>query len=332
MTERTIKDYFLLSAKGLAMGAADVVPGVSGGTIAFITGIYEELLTSISNINLAALKVLKNDGVKKFWLHVNGWFFVALLGGIAVSFLGLAKAVTFLMHHHPVGLWSFFFGLVAASIIYVGKQVKEKDTKAIIGFVAGAGLAYWITILPPFVGSDSLILLFFAGMIAICAMILPGISGSFILLILGAYQTIMTAVADRNLVIIAVVVAGCAVGLLSFSRVLKWLFAKYESLTIAVLTGFLLGSLNKLWPWKHVTEIFVKHAGEPKEEVVSLVEHNVLPGSYDLMLVEGGEIIGYKSADSQLLLAVGCMLFGFVLIFGIEFIAKKLQKDKNPSA
>lgn len=331
MSKRSIKDYLLLSAKGLGMGAADVVPGVSGGTVAFITGIYEELLTSISNINLKALKVLKKDGVKDFWMHINGNFFVALFLGIGISLASLAKVTTYLMEEQPVALWSFFFGLVAASIFYVGKQVKEKDAKAFIGFVLGAGTAYWITILPPFVGSDSLVLLFFAGMIAICAMILPGISGSFILLILGAYQTIMTAIDSLDLVVLAVVAAGCVVGLLSFSRVLKWLFEKYESVTIAVLTGFLLGSLNKLWPWKHVESIFVKHAGEPKEEVVSLVEKNVLPGSFDNMLIEGQEIVGYESADPQVAIAAACMAVGFALIFGIEFIANKFKSDKPVS-
>lgn len=329
MSKRTIKDYLLISAKGLGMGAADVVPGVSGGTVAFITGIYEELLTSISNINLEAFKVLKNEGLKAFWKHVNGWFFVALLAGIGVSVATLAKAATYLMKNEPVALWSFFFGLVAASIFYVGKQVKEKDLKAIFGFIVGAGIAYYITVLPPLVGSDSLVLLFFAGMIAICAMILPGISGSFILLILGAYQTIMVAIDDKDFVVIAVVGAGAVVGLLSFTRALKWLFEKFESVTIAVLTGFLLGSLNKLWPWKHVEEIFVKHAGEPKEEIVSLVEHNVLPANFDKMIVEGGEIVGYEAADPQVVVAAICAIAGFALIFGIEFVAKKLQGNKT---
>lgn len=332
MSKRTIKDYLLISAKGLGMGAADVVPGVSGGTVAFITGIYEELLTSISNINLEAFKVLKNEGIKAFWKHVNGWFFVALLAGIGISVATLAKAATYLMKNEPVALWSFFFGLVAASIFYVGKQVKEKDLKAIFGFMVGAGIAYYITVLPPLVGSDSLVLLFFAGMIAICAMILPGISGSFILLILGAYQTIMVAIDDKDFVVIAVVGAGAVVGLLSFTRALKWLFDKFESVTIAVLTGFLLGSLNKLWPWKHIEEIFVKHAGEPKEEIVSLVEHNVLPANFDKMIVEGGEIVRYEAADPQVAVAAVCAIGGFVLIFGIEFVAKKLQGNKTGEA
>lgn len=313
------------------MGAADVVPGVSGGTVAFITGIYEELLTSISNINLKALKVLKDDGVKAFWTHVNGWFFVSLLLGIGVSVVSLAKVANYLMDNHPVPLWSFFFGLVAASIFYVGKQVKERDAKAVVAFIVGTAIAFGVTMLPPLVGSDSLGLLFLAGMIAICAMILPGISGSFILLILGAYQTIMAAIDDKDFVIIGVVGAGAVVGLLSFSRALKWLFEKFESITIALLTGFLLGSLNKLWPWKHVEKIFVKHAGEPKEEIVSLVEKNVMPGSFDTMIIEGQEIVGYEAADPQVAMAAICAVVGFALIFGIEFAAKKLGANTKES-
>lgn len=324
MSNRTIKDYLLVSAKGLGMGAADVVPGVSGGTVAFITGIYEELLTSISNINLKAIKVLNDEGVKAFWKYVNGWFFVSLLVGIAASFLSLAKLAKYLMVHEPIALWSFFFGLVAASIFYVGKEVKNKDAKAGIGFVIGAAIAYYITILPPFVGgSDSLLMLFFAGMIAICAMILPGISGSFILLILGAYQTIITAIDDKDFKIIAVVAAGAGIGLLAFSRGLKWLFDKYESVTIAVLTGFLLGSLNKLWPWKHVSDVYVKHAGEPKEEIVNLVENNVLPAKYQTFELVEDKLV-YSDADPQIAIAIICALIGFALIFGIEFAAKKL--------
>lgn len=329
MSKRTIKDYLLITAKGLGMGAADVVPGVSGGTVAFITGIYEELLTSISSINLKALKVLKNDGIKAAWNHVNGWFFVALLSGIAVSFVSLAKVAKYLMVHEPIALWSFFFGLVTASIFYVGKEVKDKDLKAGVGFIIGTAIAYYITILPPLVGgSESTVMMFFAGMIAICAMILPGISGSFILLILGAYQTLMTAIDQVNLVVIGVFAAGAAGGLLSFSRALKWLFNKYESLTIAVLSGFLLGSLNKLWPWKHVEEVFIKHAGEANEEIVPLIENNVMPSGYQSFEVTN-DGLNYIDADPQVAIAIVSAIVGFALIFGIEFAAKKLGGKKE---
>lgn len=173
MEKRTLKDYLLISAKGIGMGAADVVPGVSGGTIAFITGIYEELLSSISNINLQALKVLKKDGLLAAWNHVNGSFFLALLTGIGISVASLAKLITYLMEHHAIGLWSFFFGLVAASIVYVGKQVEKWNISTVLGFVVGAAIAFVVTILPPMGKTDQTWFIFVSGMIAICAMILP---------------------------------------------------------------------------------------------------------------------------------------------------------------
>lgn len=322
--DKSLKDYGLLSLKGMAMGAADVVPGVSGGTIAFITGIYEELLDTISSVNLAALKKLKSEGVKSFWKHINGNFLVALFAGIAISFLTLAKLATYLMEHAPVQLWAFFFGLVAASIFYVGKQVEKWNVPSYIALIIGTAVAYYITILPPLAGSDSLVFLFLAGMIAICAMILPGISGSFILLILGAYKVIMEAISDMNLMIIGTVAAGCLVGLLSFSRVLKWLFNNHKNITIAALTGFLIGSLNKLWPWKHVEEIFLKHAGEPKEEAVALVERNVLPQNFDSFIYEGDKVIGHNPEESHLAVAIVCFIVGFGIIFLMEFVAKKM--------
>jgi putative membrane protein len=321
---KSLKDYGLLSLKGMAMGAADVVPGVSGGTIAFITGIYEELLDTISSVNLSALKKLKSEGIKAFWQHINGNFLVALFAGIAISFLTLAKLATYLMEHAPVQLWAFFFGLVAASIFYVGKQVEKWSAPASIALVVGTVVAYFITILPPLAGSDSLLFLFLAGMIAICAMILPGISGSFILLILGAYKVIMGAISEMNLLIIGTVAAGCLVGLLSFSRVLKWLFNNHKNINIAALTGFLLGSLNKLWPWKHVEEIFLKHAGEANEEAVALVEKNVLPQNFDSFIHEGGEVVGYVPQESHLAVAIACFIVGFGIIFLMEFVAKKM--------
>lgn len=312
--EKSFKDYSLITLKGLGMGAADVVPGVSGGTIAFITGIYEELLSTISSINLEALKKLKSEGIASSWKHINGNFIVALFLGIAISILSLAKLITFLMENHAISLWSFFLGLVAASVVYVGKQIKEWNVKTVVGLMLGAVFAFWITILPPLGQTDATWFVFVSGMIAICAMILPGISGSFILLILGSYETVMTAISDKKLFTIAAFAGGCLIGLLSFSRVLKWLFKKHESITIAVLTGFLIGSLNKLWPWKNTLEVYVKHKGEANEKVVPLVQENILPSEF--------------SGDPQTLNAVIFALAGLILIFGMEFVAKKM-KTKN---
>jgi putative membrane protein len=308
----SVRKHLLTGLKGIAMGAADVVPGVSGGTIAFITGIYDELLGSINNLNFKALGVLKNEGIKKFWNHINGTFLTVLLMGIGTSIVSLAQLIDYLMLHHTIGLWSFFFGLVGASSIYVGKQVGQWNIKTVVGFTIGAIVAYFITVLPPMKEASETWFIFISGLIAICAMILPGISGSFILLILGTYPTIIEAISSKNLPIIVVFASGCIIGLLSFSRVLKYLLDNFRAITIAVLTGFLLGSLNKLWPWKTTLTYYTKHAGTPKEKLVPLIQENVLPQHFD--------------TPPQLFLAIAMILIGFGLIFGMEYVAEKLQK------
>lgn len=244
---QTLTTYF----KGLAMGAADIVPGVSGGTIAFIAGIYDRLLGAINSINFSVLKTLKNEGVTAAWKQIDGAFLLALFLGMVTSIVLLSAPITYLLQNHPVLIWSFFFGLVLASIWLVGKQIKSYNISNAILFLAGAILAYWITTLNVLQGSDNLIYIFFSATIAICAMILPGVSGAFILLVLGVYQIVINAIHDRDIKMLAVFGLGCAVGLLSFSRLLKWLLNNKRTQTLAVLTGFLLGSLNKIWPWKN---------------------------------------------------------------------------------
>ncbi len=303
--KRTIKDYVVLSAKGMAMGAADVVPGVSGGTIAFITGIYEELLETISSVNLDVLKKLKTDGIKGAWNHINGNFIVALFLGIGISIVSLAKLITYLMDNHAVLLWSFFFGLIISSIYLVGKKIKQWDFSKIIGLVIGSVVAFYITILPPMQNPDALWFVFISGAIAICAMILPGISGSFILLLLGSYEMILGAIKDVKLATIAVFGVGCLTGLLSFSRLLNWLFKHYHDFTIAILTGFLVGSLNKIWPWKLTTEYRTNSHGKE----VPFLQDNVLPSSFD--------------GDPQLIMAIVMAVIGLALIIGMEKFAKK---------
>lgn len=303
--QRTLKDYLLIGAKGIAMGAADVVPGVSGGTIAFISGIYEELLETISKVNFNALKVLKQDGIKAVWNHINGNFITALLSGIAISIISLAKLITYLMEFHTVLLWSFFFGLIISSIYLVGKKIKQWNVAKIISLIIGSAIAYYITILPPMSSPDALWFIFLSGAIAICAMILPGISGSFILLLLGSYEFILTSLKDIKITIIAVFAAGCITGLLSFSRFLNWMFKKYHDLTVALLTGFLVGSLNKIWPWKKVLETRINSHGKE----VPYIEENVLPQHFD--------------GNPQLIMATIMLLIGFFLIVVIEKIAAK---------
>lgn len=303
---RKIKDYLVISLKGMAMGAADVVPGVSGGTIAFISGIYEELLQSISNINLDLFKTLKNKGLKEAWAQLNGNFLLALFTGILVSVVSLAKVISWLLETHPILLWSFFFGLVLASIIYVGKQIKKWNLISFILLIFAALLAYYITTLPALVSENSsLPFLFLAGAIAVCAMILPGISGSFILVLLGAYKPILGALNDKNLSVVAVVALGAITGLLSFSRVLKWLFANYKNYTLAALTGFIVGSLNKIWPWKEVLTYRTNSHGEK----VPFNEMSILPTSYD--------------GNPQILYAILLAIVGFSLILLLEKLAVK---------
>ena len=302
---RSIKDYILLTLKGLAMGAADVVPGVSGGTIAFITGIYEELLETINSVNFSALKKLKSEGLKSFWKHINGNFLVALFLGIAISIISLAKLITYLLDQHAVLLWAFFFGLIISSIYLVGKTVKKWDFTKVIGLLVGAGIAFYITILPPMENPNALWYVFLSGAIAICAMILPGISGSFILLLLGSYEMILGAIKDVKLAIIGVFALGCITGLLSFSKLLNWMFKKYHDLTIALLTGFLVGSLNKIWPWKTTISTRINS----HDKVVPFIQENILPNHFD--------------GEAQILPAVIMAIVGLAIILILEKFATK---------
>jgi len=295
------------------MGAADVVPGVSGGTIAFISGIYEELIGTLNNINFSLLKHLKSEGLKSTWKKANGSFLVALLTGVFVSIVSLAKGVEWVLEHHPILLWSFFFGLILASIIYVGKQIKTtaKDFKIFIAMAIGAAVAYLITTLNPSETTDTHLFLFFAGALAICAMILPGISGAFILVIIGAYAPVLQAINSRNLKTILIFGAGAVVGLLSFSKLLKWLFEKYHRLTLAVITGFMIGSLNKIWPWK----IALTFRTNSKGVQVPLNEASISPFNFD--------------GNPQLLQAIGMMVIGVLIILILEKISTTNKLDET---
>jgi putative membrane protein len=305
MPQRSLPSYLLITLKGIAMGAADVIPGVSGGTIAFITGIYEELLETIANVNFDLLRVLRNEGLKAAWQKLNGNFILALLAGIAIAILSLAHLISWLLENKPIQLWSFFFGLVFASIFLVGKQVSKWSILSIIGFIIGAIIAFIITGLPSVAGGTGYLFYFVCGMIAICAMILPGISGSFILLLLGAYATIINAIKEFEIGIIGVFAAGCVVGILSFSKLLNWLFKHHRNVTISLLAGFLLGSLPKLWPWKSSGELLYTHSDGKKIHML----YNVLPSQF--------------SGDQLLLPAVAFAIFGLAVIFILERFGKK---------
>ncbi len=291
--------YFLLALKGMAMGAADVVPGVSGGTIAFISGIYEELLDSISKINLKALKILFKEGLLPAWRYINGNFFFFLFLGIGISIFSLSKLVVYLLNNHPVIIWSFFFGLIVASIWVMMKSLKKWEAVEFIAIIVGTSIAYYITIAPPSSSIDTLWYLFLSGSIAICAMILPGISGAFILLLLGSYDNVMLAITEKDFKSLMVFVSGCIIGLLSFSRLLKYLFKHYKDATIALLMGFLIGSLNKVWPWKETISTRINSHGEE----VPFIQKNVWPDDI---------------VNDQIFYAIGLMIAGFVVLYVLD--------------
>ncbi len=303
-----IKQHSLLYVKGMAMGAADVVPGVSGGTIAFLTGIYEELLDSIKSVGPGSVKILFSEGPKAFWAAVNGNFLLILMLGIATSIVSLARVITHLLATYPNLLWSFFFGLILVSSLYMAKQITRWSVSNILSLSFGAVAAYSITVLSPAEVEATSISLFLAGSIAICAMILPGISGSFILLLLGMYSHVMDAIKGFDVGVLAIFAAGCIAGLMVFSRFLSWLLSRYHEATMALLTGFMLGSLNKVWPWKHtLTWRMNSHGVE-----VPLTQENLMPFQY-------AEIVGQ---DHQLLYCVGLALFAIVFVLGIERVAR----------
>lgn len=303
MENRKPKDYTIISLKGMAMGIAELVPGVSGGTIAFVTGIYEEFITSINNVNLKTLKVLKEDDFKMFWKKLNGNFLLALVIGMMISIFSLSKIIAWLLDEHPIPTWSFFFGLVLASVIFVAKSIKKWHLLTIVLFIIGTVSAFYITTLPPSASSGSLPFIFLSGAIAICAMVLPGISGSFILVLLGSYKTVLEAVNEKDFGIIITFACGAAFGILSFARILKWMFTNYKDATLAVLTGFILGSLNKIWPWKNIIEII--QIG--KKEII--IDENISPFAFQ--------------GDNQLTFAIVAAIIGFSLIFILEKSASK---------
>jgi len=320
--QRRFLDYLTISLKGIAMGAADVVPGVSGGTIAFISGIYEELIESIDKVNAGVFKVWKEFGFKVAWKAINGNFLLALFTGIAISILSLAKLIKWLLHSEPILLWSFFFGLVLASILYIAKQIKEWSAKIIVAIIVTSILSYFITLAEPFASPESPFYLLFCGFIAIIAMILPGVSGAFILLILGAYETAINTVNDlvegvttSNFDLLKEAIfkflllgIGAIIGLKVFSKVLNWMFKHHKNLTLAILTGFMIGSLNKIWPWKEVLKTRINSEGIE----VTVLDKSILPSTY--------------TGDSQFLPALVFIVIGFATILILESLGKNKNK------
>ncbi|GAB1858445.1 DUF368 domain-containing protein [Flavobacteriaceae bacterium MHTCC 0001] len=305
--QRKLTDYIFIALKGVAMGAADAVPGVSGGTIAFISGIYEELISTISNVKLSLFKTLFKEGIKPFWKDLNGNFILALASGILVSFISFMKLAKFLLENHPILIWSFFFGLIIASIYFIAKQIAKWSIGVIIVLILGAAIAYYISSLPSIQSTSSDYFLFFAGAIAICAMILPGISGSFILIVLGAYKTLSDAIHDVDFKKLIIFAFGAGIGLLSFSHILKWLFKHYHNITLGLLTGFIFGSLNKVWPWKKTITYYTNSDGIK----TPLLQESISPLNFE--------------GNNQLVFAIILMIVGFLTIFSLEKLGSKKQ-------
>ena len=308
---RKFKDYIVLFLKGLAMGGADVVPGVSGGTIAFISGIYEELLSSIKSINLPNLKLLFTGKLKDFWLAINGNFLLTLFSGILISIKSLASLLIYLKEAYPIQLWSFFWGLIMISAVVVLRQITKWRLTTILSGIAGVIIAVLITSLAPAHTSESYLMIILSGVLGISAMILPGISGAFILLILGKYEFILTALSELDLVVISLFLLGCVIGIISFVRVISWLLDKYHNSAVALLAGFMMGSLNKLWPWKQTIEFRLdKHGNQ-----IPFVDSNVWPNKYF-------EVTGH---DPVVIQAVLFMAIGFFIVVAIEKIALQIK-------
>lgn len=306
--------YVLLYLKGLAMGGADVVPGVSGGTIAFITGIYEELLDSIKSFDLEAIKLLKGFEIKALWKHINGTFLITLFAGIATSLLSLATLITYLLNNYPIQVWSFFFGLIVVSALIILREIKKWNFGVIVAILIGVAIAYFITATTPAETPEAPWFLFIAGAVAICAMILPGISGSFILLLFGKYEYVISAIKDLRIADLIFLALGCVVGLLSFARLVSWLFQKFHNLTVGLLSGFMIGSLNKVWPWKETIETYIDRHGEVKP----LFQVNILPTEY---LQKSGE-------EPYFLEALVFAALGILLVLGIDRLAAFLSPEK----
>lgn len=300
---RALKDYIIIILKGMGMGAADVVPGVSGGTIAFITGIYEELINTIKSLQPSLLKDIKKIGLKGVLYKINAPFLISLLIGIGISIISLSRVILYLLQNHPIPVWAFFFGLILASAYLVAAEINNWNLPVIVATFIGTSIAYTITIISPAETPNDLWFIFISGAIAICAMILPGISGSFILLLLGKYEYIFSSLKEFNLAVIITFALGCVTGLLSFSHILSWMFKKYKDVTIALLAGFMIGSLNKVWPWKEVLE---KVTINGKEKI--LQEGNLLPSRFT-------EVTGMPN---QLWIAIALFIFGIILSIGIE--------------
>ena len=320
-----MREHILNVAKGAAMGMAEVVPGVSGGTIAFITGIYERLLNVIKAIGPVGLKAFKGDGIQGLWKAVDGKFVLSLMIGMVTGIVIGVFLITHLLETYPLLVWSYFFGLILVSALMVGREITDWNGSLIMAMSLGGCIAYYITVAVPAPGNPELWFVFVSGMIAVSALLLPGISGSFILLLMGMYSYIIPTVKEAlktfeidKLIILIVFAGGMLTGMIIFSRLLSWTFKNYKNITLAVLTGFLLGSLNKIWPWQEVVSTLVKEDGE--EKVV--FSKSVLPTTF-----KGLEDNFLYGNDPQLILCIVFMVLGFATVYIADYLSNKPSKS-----
>lgn len=297
--------------RGMAMGAADIVPGVSGGTIAFITGIYFRLLQAISRVPVAVFQQLLKGRLKAFWTSCDGTFLLCLLAGILVSIATLASVISYALDAYPIPIWSFFFGLIVASVWHVSRQMQSLRAALLLPFATGVAFAWWVSTLSGMPLQPSLLMFFGAGALAICAMILPGISGSFILVIMGMYIPVLDAIRAPDPSILGVFAIGCLAGLLSVARLITWAFSRFHDLVLVLLIGFMVGALNKVWPWKQTLSWRTNSSGEQ----VPLNEASVSPFSY----------VDLTGQDPQLITACLFAGIGFVLVIAVEWIGKRRE-------
>ena len=304
------KFYIFLVLKGMAMGAANVIPGVSGGTIALITEIFERLINAIKSFDLKALKLILKGKFREFAQYTDLYFLLAIASGVFIAIVSLARLFDYLFMEYPVYIWAFFFGLVLASVFFVGRRITKVNAAVVILFIIGTAIAISISFLSKGQENDHFLYLAICGVAAICSMILPGLSGSFVLFIMGNYRlVVIDAVNDRDLSILFPVLIGAAVGLVAFAHILSWVFRKFRNETIAILTGFILGSVSILWPWQQAE--YLRDAG----------------GHY--ILKNGEQVITHytrylpQQFDNQLWIAMACILFGIISIWGTEMLAKK---------
>lgn len=308
-----MKFYFNLFLKGIAMGTANIIPGVSGGTIALITGIFERLINAIKSFNLKAVKLLLSGKFREFSRHTDLGFLVILFAGVGIALISLARIFDFLFQQYPVFIWSYFFGLILASVYYVGRTIEKWNAMVVFLLLAGAGIAIIIGFMNPATENSNTFYLFLCGIVAVCSMILPGISGSFILILMGNYQLVaIEAINNLRLDILLPVLIGAVVGLLGFSYLLSWIFKRFRDQTIALLTGFILGSLGIIWPWKEVVYLM--------DEAGNQILKNGEP------IVSRYAIAAPPALDASFYIAVFIMILGIASIWIIE---KQAQADKH---